>query len=136
METIKNITLENLTQHYENVSFDTVKTIDYAIGLKMQKLKTSKPFLKSNANSDEALEYVQKLKQYEIDVVDINNQNRLISEYNNNLDNTIIEFIKIQAGLYDIPLQYQETTFKYIQDESNSFVDLYYKLCEIICSIF
>ena len=136
METMKKISIDELIHHHETVSFDIVRTIDYAIKLEIDELKISKPFLKINANSDEALEYAQKLKQYEIDVVDINNQNRLISKYNDELYNTIIDFIKNRVGFYNIPELYQEKTFSYIRDKSDSLKELYYELQSIIDSIF
>lgn len=137
MATIKHFNnIDDILNYYHNINYDVEDTILFVEDSNIYKQSFSdKPLKPSNFNlktSNEFLEYANKLKAYEIDIVSYNEKLKLFKSEKTRLDGLIIEFIREISGLNIIPNQYIEKVFNHANDFNN---DGYYRLYENLCSL-
>ena len=138
MTTIKHFNnIDDILNYYHNVNYDVEDTILFVEGSNIYKRSISgKPQKPNNFNlksSEEFLEYANKLKVYEIDIVSYNEKFKIFKSEETRLDGLIIEFIREISGLNKIPNQYIEKVFNHANDNSNNgYYETYTNLCELV----
>lgn len=109
--------------------------IEYAQTFNLEHPKLpSKPILSKNPNSDEALEFALKLKQYETEKADYQSKMAEYNEIRNANDDIIKEFICDFSGLNTIPEQYRDKVYNkaYSDGHSNGYESVYNELCGLV----
>lgn len=93
-----------------------------------------KPFLAKIHTPDEVLQYAEKLKQYEVDLIEFNDK-KIFSEIEKEKAIKILEtYIKDEACLHTIPYQYREKVFEIARKKckSSGYFEVFNFLCELI----
>jgi hypothetical protein len=93
-----------------------------------------KPHLSKNVTSEEAFKFANDLKEYEGKLVDYKKEKEEYKTQRNIITSIIVEFIKKESGLYDIPKQYQDKVYyKAYQDgHSDGYYSVYQHLEELV----
>ena len=124
---IKTTDINIILENYRNI-FDS---------LCKKPSKISKPFLKTNANSTEVLEYAEKLKTYETDLEKYNILKKEYDECERNYREALEDFLKNNSDLSNVPKQYRDKVYSYAyeQGHSDGYYSVFNKLNEL-CEIF
>lgn len=132
------IKLENVTPEILKETFgdDVSKAIEYLKTFLGEYPKSiSKPKLKEKHTSDDVIEYLKQIQQYEEEKLHYNfiiqNRNKISSI----IDNLIEEYIKNISGLRtSVPVEYQDKVYrKAYQDGSYAgYYEVYLKLISLI----
>lgn len=130
-------TFGDILCYYHNINYDIEDTILFVKDSNIYKQRISnKPQKPSNLNlktSDEFLEYANKLKTYEIDIVSYNEKLKLFNDERSRLDVLIILFIRELSGLNKIPEQYRDKVFSHANDHNyNGYYQTYNNLCDLV----
>jgi hypothetical protein len=94
----------------------------------------SKPFLKPNADSKDAIEYAKQLEEWEAKV-EQNKKDKLAYNKNKYAIEAVIEsFIKEEAGISIVPIQYREKLWSkaWSDGHSSGYYDVYAQLCSLV----
>jgi hypothetical protein len=124
------ITLENL-QYFGNVS----DAIQFAQNTKLEyPARVSKPVLKDTNNVEALMTHVEALKQYDIEKAKYDIELKAYNDGKNATNNVIVEFIKDESGLNNIPEQYQDKVwYKAWRDgHSDGYYSVYQELLDLV----
>ncbi len=122
------------TKHIETNS--VAKAIEYAYKeLQPEWINApKKPYLSNPHTSEQALAYSAALKQYEDDMEVYKTNKKLRDEQNNIVHEALVEFIKEEACLCDVPKQYQDKVYAraYEDGHSSGMYEVYLKLNDLV----
>ncbi len=125
------LTLEQLNNF--NNTLDAIQFAESEIN-KLYVKAPVKPFLAKIHTPDEVIQYAEKLKQYEVDLIEFND-NKIFSEIEKEKAIKILEtYIKDEACLHTIPYQYREKVFEIARKKckSSGYFEVFNFLCELI----
>lgn len=93
-----------------------------------------KPILSDNKSLAAAKEYFEKMQTYELAKHNYTASINEVKEYNSQVDEIIIAFIKDQSGLLNIPEQYQTKVYEraWSEGHSNGHYEVYTNLCNLV----
>jgi hypothetical protein len=136
---MENTTLENKINTLledMNAINDVYKAIQYAHSLKIElPTKLIKPILKDKHTSTEVLEYSKKLELYEISMITYKEKVEQTRELEYKIFDIVIEYIKLQSGLYDyVPVDKQNKVYSlaYERGHSEGYYGVYQQLDELV----
>ena len=133
MTATRTLTLDALKEFGDDIN----KALTYANSFKpAYKKSPSKPLLNnvSRLTSKEVIEYGSVLAQYEKELEEYKLTEVLDRSIRNSIDNIIVEFIKYEAGLDNIPMQYRDKVYSYAYSKGHSYGhhEIYNELVQLI----
>jgi len=124
-------TKEEIDIRLQNVgTYDVIKTLE---NLRVHVSRPSKPVNKCQTK-EEHREYADKLEQWEIEMEEYKVQENLCKIHNLKVESLILNFIKNEAGLNNIPDQYRNKVFSkaWSDGHSSGYYEVYQELCELV----
>jgi len=130
-ETKKDLTIEMLDDSrrpYENIEFALSFIPEYQQHLRKPCLKSTSPTL------EESKKYTEDLKAYVDDKVKVDLLNDSRRKIENKIYSIIIDYIKEESGLNQIPEQYRDKVYRkaYEDGHSSGHYEVYQKLVELV----
>lgn len=112
---------------YEAIERAESLKIDYPI-------RPIKPSLSGNSTPDDHRRYADKLEKYEVDFPQYKIDHEIVSDYNQEVDRLIIDLIKHEAGLNNVPEKSRRKVWDRAWDEvhSSGLYGVYQKLEDLV----
>jgi hypothetical protein len=132
------------------MTFPTIPTIDqfksdnhllgtYQMIAELEKLRVSiqkpnKPIKPVDFSSDSFRKYANDLETYETKLEEYQSNFTLGQIHNMKVDARILDFIKIESGLNNVPEQYREKLFRkaWSDGHSSGYYEVYQQMCELV----
>lgn len=127
-------TKESISELLNNVFMDgnsVSEVIEYGESLyPIYPVKPKKPISITLNTSQEAHDYGNKLFEYEKEKKEYDEKCMILRVHRLIVDGAIVDFIKQQSGLYDVPVIYQEKVYQkaYESGHSEGYYEIFLKL--------
>lgn len=111
--------------------YEIIKTLE---NLEVHVSRPSKPIQPKDTSANGYCEYADKLEQYEKEMKEYKIQENLCQNHNLKVESLILDFIKNEAGLNNIPEQYRNKVFSkaWSDGHSDGYYEVYQELCELV----
>ena len=109
-------------------------TISHLQSLKGYANKPPRPAMPKAHTSQGARQYAEDLEAYEKEISDYNEANKLATEHNRMVHDTIVEYIKDESGLAGVPEKYRDNVYSFAWDKGHSagYYEVYTYLCDLV----